>query len=269
MNSYTDKSKQKSTESVANAIGQQKKGNSTVFQFVDNRPETARQLGLKDSIKNAPIQGMFKSGSSSWSSHKKSVSGGADQLALFGSQPAGQSKASATVDLFDVPDISQRDDVDMVGQSFDNIESQSWNVAKKQGSAPRTEVVGEAVAMNVMLGKKGYKLAMPVAPGHGTGVDQVWYKGTYPGAVTEWLIVEAKGPNAKLSTSFEGLVQMSKPWVVDRIKKMINSSDANKSAIATEIDTAITNGHPEVKGLVITAKTAGTFSHKQGKYQHY
>lgn len=215
---------------------------------------------------------MNQGNSVNWAQHNSSIKKGQDVLGLFGVQPQGQKKSTANLNQFHVEPIDQRNDFDIVSESFKNIEKQSWKVSKNTRSQQRTEIKGEAVALNVMLKKKNYELAFAVNPGHGAGVDQVWCKRQgNPPSITEWLIVEAKGPNAKLSRDSKNILQMSPQWIKTRISSMTRSGDLVKQAVAKEIFKQLnkTNGIP-VKGLTITAKEQNTgFGYSQSRYQKY
>lgn len=98
----------------------------------------------------------------------------------------------------------------------------------------------------------GYEMVMPSDPGHGRGIDQFWMKG--PAAnPTEYLIVEAKGPDAKLSASTG---QMSKAWVTSRLQQLANGSAPAdvKAHAARAYNAIIHNTAPKVRGMVLTAR---------------
>lgn len=217
------------------------------------------------SAASSPIQCMQHADTSTWGGHQRDLRKGADRLALFSPGHTG-SKATAPVDRYGVPGIQDRADQEIVKLSLEFIEHASYTAKTLPA---RTEVIGEAVALIGMLGKKECELALPVRPGHGAGVDQVWCK-KVGGKVTEWLIVEAKGPGATLTTSFEGVEQMSQEWVESRIDRMTRSGDPDHKAVGLKIKAALSSGNPPVRGLVVTATKKGPdFGRSQGRYRDY
>lgn len=120
--------------------------------------------------------------------------------------------------------------------------------------AKETEVLGEVAAMKVMMhwpSMQGYEMVMPVSPGHGRGIDQFWMKGPAI-APAEYLIVEAKGPGAKLAPR-----QMTKAWVLDRLRRLVNGDTplAVKNHAQAAINAINSNTRPPVvRGIVLTAK---------------
>jgi hypothetical protein len=130
--------------------------------------------------------------------------------------------------------------------------------ARPAWKAKVTEAIGEREATLHVLQEPayaGFELFTGFAAG--TGFDQVWYKA----APTEtFLIVEAKGPGATLSTDAAKGPQMSKQWVRNTLIEIINSptkSNGEKDA-AEDMLEAMDNGPPpEVRGAVITAQHSG------------
>jgi len=125
-----------------------------------------------------------------------------------------------------------------IAQSIENIEQYSFNAAKTLretgNSRLRTEVMGETVALAYLLrdakAVKGLRLAYAVAPGHGTGFDQLWFEGPAE-RPTKLVIVEAKGPGAVLSKTAFQTDQMSLAWVQQKIHEMRGPRvDSNKRA---------------------------------------
>lgn len=152
------------------------------------------------------------------------------------------------------------------GASKANIEKQSLKVrksivkggVKKPGAlkAKETEVLGELAALHVMMtwpSMLGYEMVMPADPGHGRGIDQLWRKGP-ANAPTEYLVVEAKGPGAKLSATTG---QMSEAWVISRLQQLANgSAPQDVKAHAARAADAIQKKKksPRVRGIVLRAK---------------
>lgn len=54
MNTHADKTQEKKSQSVANAVSRQQSGGGSTFQFVDNRPEAIVQRKLQEMAKNSP-----------------------------------------------------------------------------------------------------------------------------------------------------------------------------------------------------------------------
>ncbi len=53
MNTYADRIQENKSQSVANAVSQKQSGGESVFQFVDNRPETVAQRKLQEMANNS------------------------------------------------------------------------------------------------------------------------------------------------------------------------------------------------------------------------
>jgi hypothetical protein len=88
----------------------------------------------------------------------------------------------------------------------------------------------------------------------GTGFDQVWVKRDADGNITEYMIVEAKGPGAKLSTNAQKGPQMSQQWVNNTANEMRRSSNAAASDLGRDIRNAIRRGPPpRVTGIGLEA----------------
>lgn len=112
-----------------------------------------------------------------------------------------------------------------------------------------TEVIGELGASNYM--SKHY-------PDHemvrgfaaGKGVDQIWVKKDANGKVTEIIVVEAKGPGAKLGDTKTMGPQMSNKWMDKTAKNMAKKGDPS-------LKNALKKGDPKVKGVVVTADKNG------------
>ena len=171
----------------------------------------------------------------------------------------------------------RKTDQQEIEQSIENISQQSERVQKRLSqnrgsSAPQTEIIGEVAAFMVNANKQNRSLAYPVAPGHGTGFDQVWIEGT-PSNPTAFHVVEAKGPTAKLAKGrFGRLSQMSKPWVRQKTKELANSRDPKKKKVGQKMQQAMASGNPPIYGETTTAKwdtKKGTLTGKTSRSQKY
>ncbi|MGH1485268.1 MAG: hypothetical protein ACRBCI_03540 [Cellvibrionaceae bacterium] len=88
----------------------------------------------------------------------------------------------------------------------------------------------------------------------GTGFDQVWAKRNPDGSVSEYMIVEAKGPGAKLSTNANKGKQMSQEWVENTAEQMSRSSNTSASQLGNDVMDAIDLGPPpKVTGIGLEA----------------
>lgn len=85
----------------------------------------------------------------------------------------------------------------------------------------------------------------------GQGVDQIWVKKDSSGTVTEILVVEAKGPGAKLSTGAKKGDQMSGEWMDNTASKMAENGDS------TLADAFNSGPPPKVRGVVVEADADG------------
>ncbi|HET8707613.1 MAG TPA: hypothetical protein VFM46_15005, partial [Pseudomonadales bacterium] len=84
-----------------------------------------------------------------------------------------------------------------------------------------TETTGEILATRAMMEHaqfRDYAILRGFEPG--TGFDQVWVKIGPHGEIEHILIVEAKGPGAKLGNPAKG-AQMSPEWVVRTVQEML------------------------------------------------
>lgn len=90
----------------------------------------------------------------------------------------------------------------------------------------------------------------------GIGIDQLWYS---PSTDT-YIVVEAKGPGAKLSTGSKKGDQMSKEWVANSLIEVKNSkkADAADRRHISAMHKGMREGPPpQVLGKVIEAKPEG------------
>jgi hypothetical protein len=91
----------------------------------------------------------------------------------------------------------------------------------------------------------------------GTGFDQLWYTGNPP---DEYVIVEAKGPGATLSTGAAKGDQMSKQWVRNSLQEVIGSpttTATDRGHAQRMLDAMDAGPPPKVFGCVIEAKPGG------------
>lgn len=125
-----------------------------------------------------------------------------------------------------------------------------------------TEAKGEYEATCHMIenyvkskGGKDYRLLWSFSAG--VGVDQLWAAGDPP---TSYVIVEAKGPGATLSTNAAKGDQMSKMWVENTLESVKNSptaSAADKEHAKSMLKAMKVGPPPEVHGRVIEALPGG------------
>ncbi len=214
-----------------------------------------------------------------WSQHQKDVAGGADQifLAMPDLNPSPPpSKPSFMGIVLDFPAIHSRPDQPSMLSAIEGIEAFAYKHARDErnhsGGPIRSsfkrrmaEAAGEIGAIRAMtkLEKGAWRIAYPADPGHGAGLDQVWYK-PKPGKsnpvnadVAEWCIVEAKGGASKPSSrQFEkpGMKQMDFSWVTSRAGKLSKSSDPTLAAIGAQLVAAIAAKAPKIRGYVFTTK---------------
>jgi len=125
-----------------------------------------------------------------------------------------------------------------------------------------TEYIGEVGAFQVMV-TRGYRLGFRTGVMGGRGLDQVWYKGSLSNDVlSEIVVVEAKGPGAKLSKTQRGSsgAKLNPLWVEKNAEIMSRSSDPRKSALGTAITEKFAGGRRamELRGLIISHDILGT-----------
>ncbi|TAA47784.1 hypothetical protein [Corallincola spongiicola] len=116
-----------------------------------------------------------------------------------------------------------------------------------------TEAKGERAAANYM--EQNHPDAQMVRGFEsGTGFDQVWVKRNVDGTVNEIIIVEAKGPGAKLGTKAKKGDQMSQEWIENTAAEMERSSNPAVSELGQNIVDAIEFGPPpKVSGIGLEA----------------
>jgi len=102
-----------------------------------------------------------------------------------------------------------------------------------------TEAIGEeATTYKVMKDFPDAELAQGFEVGQ--GYDQIWEIKNEKGEIVEYIIVEAKGPGAKLSTGAKKGDQMSKEWILNTAEEM---SDKGQE-LGEKILDAIEDGPP-------------------------
>ncbi len=117
-----------------------------------------------------------------------------------------------------------------------------------------TEAIGETgTARHMRQNHPGYEMVSGFAPG--TGYDQVYVKRNAAGEVTEYMVVEAKGPGAELSTKAKKGPQMSQKWVKNSADEWAKSGNP----VAKDIQKAMKNGPPpKVRGMVVQSQPDGS-----------
>jgi hypothetical protein len=116
-----------------------------------------------------------------------------------------------------------------------------------------TEKVGELNASQFM-NKNHPSAKLIYGFGKGTGFDQVYQKGD------KIIIVEAKGPGAKLGSSARKGAQMSKSWVMMTADGMSNKKVRRKIRKAEKLD--------KLRGIVITSTAKGNAPRKGLHYDY-
>ena len=139
--------------------------------------------------------------------------------------------------------------------------------------AKMTEAEGEAAATDYMAQHHPeYELVAGFAPG--TGFDQVYVRRDAAEKIVEYLIVEAKGPNATLSTESAKGAQMTKEWVKNSALELAASDDPYAKRLGQNVYDAIMDGPPpQVRGKVLAVPERGKAAEeipcpppKRGKY---
>ena len=116
-----------------------------------------------------------------------------------------------------------------------------------------TEAKGERAASEYMT-KNHPDAEMVRGFETGPGFDQVYVKRAADGSIEEYIIVEAKGPGAKLGTKAKKGKQMSKKWVGNTVKSMEKATDSNTADLGSSLKDAIDFGPlPKVSGMGIEA----------------
>jgi hypothetical protein len=142
------------------------------------------------------------------------------------------------------------------------------NATEMQGvpahKAKITEAIGEHEATLLIVQKYAksqgdYELRSGFSAG--VGIDQIWYSKSSK----TFMLVEAKGPGATLSTAAAKGDQMSKQWVRNSLNSIVSSgsSSAQDIADARAMLHAMDNGPPpKVIGKVIEALPGGGATEK-------
>ncbi|ATB43557.1 hypothetical protein CYFUS_009037 [Cystobacter fuscus] len=134
--------------------------------------------------------------------------------------------------------------------------------AKKRNAKPRTlgahkgkitEAVGEEAAAK-HVAKNHPELELRHGFKQGVGFDQVYVKRGLDGKIKEYVIVEAKGPGAKLGTTKTKGDQMSTQWVKGTAEEMA----AKNMGLGRELVEALgSKPPPKVTGMVVEALEGG------------
>jgi hypothetical protein len=130
---------------------------------------------------------------------------------------------------------------------------------RQQGGykAKITESIGEQAAASFMQ-KTFPDYEMVRGFEAGIGFDQVYFKHNQKGGITDIMIVEAKGPDAKLNKTKTKGFQMSQEWVEKSANNMKKSKNPETRELGKQLVEMITKEPPpEVKGKVIQATKAG------------
>ena len=113
---------------------------------------------------------------------------------------------------------------------FTDISARAGHITPTGNPMPQyvSEARGEHVAAKVLLtalGTDDYQLKLGFRPGGHVGIDQIWVRrNRNTGAVTEYIIVEAKGSQgANLGLPQDLGAQMSPRWVFNRLMLLANS----------------------------------------------
>jgi RHS repeat-associated protein len=183
-------------------------------------------------------------------------------ITLSGLNPGGTATPNLTDLILALPTKKRTRDKQVIDKSLENISKASLAAYKGSKKPLETEVIGESATLLKMIKQPNMHLAYPINPGHGAGLDQVWYKKSGAAKKTAYYIVEAKGPGAALSQNKWSNIgkQMSKKWVESRIKRMINSGDPDISKYGSKLDTTTL----PIFGLTVEAK----WNDAKGKLEH-
>jgi len=132
-----------------------------------------------------------------------------------------------------------------------------------------TECVGEAAAAICVLDlHPGGNMIWGYHLHAGTGIDQIW---EYPkgGGVSDFLIVEAKGPGAGLNFSLfvpPGYSQMEEGWIANHLCSMDRNGHPAGQRIVNAMGLRFINAHPNYMGASKSYYGVGpTSKHKQSK----
>ncbi|GHA21085.1 hypothetical protein GCM10008090_33800 [Arenicella chitinivorans] len=182
----------------------------------------------------------------SWKSHQSDVNSGADVVGFRFIEDVEQQKITSTapakfpVRQLPFPPLHNHPFGEDIAPDLAHFEkhtaknTRKYLLAKRSGDLRRmriartrqTEIIGEFTTMRRMTKMRDAKPLMPIRPGHGTGIDQMWESKRRRQA---W-VVEAKGPMAKLQPG-----QMTDKWITSRIKSQANSRDARRAKSAKRI----------------------------------
>ncbi|QRK09608.1 RHS repeat protein [Archangium violaceum] len=134
--------------------------------------------------------------------------------------------------------------------------------AKKRNAKPRTlgahkgkitEAVGEEAAAKYVA-RNHPELELRHGFKQGVGFDQVYVKRGLDGKIKEYVIVEAKGPGAKLGTTKTKGAQMSEQWVRSTAEDMASKNMRLGRELVEALDR---KPPPKVTGMVLEALEGG------------
>lgn len=136
--------------------------------------------------------------------------------------------------------------------------AEKTKIEKEMGGykAQLTEVEGERAATKYMMEEEpGAELIQGFSAG--TGYDQVWVRRGSKGEVSEYIVVEAKGPGAKLGDAKGG--QMTDEWVTRTAQELARSADPLERRLGQSILQALEDGAPPVTGRLVEADGVGGY----------
>jgi hypothetical protein len=160
--------------------------------------------------------------------------------------------------------IADRADEALLKQHLEAIDVHRQKYEKRLAEEPDvvahkakiTEAKGEFEATVLMLKAHGdHRILWTFGPG--TGFDQLWF---VQSPDDTYVIVEAKGPGAKLSEGAKKGDQMSTEWVRNTLEELSHSkslSDTDRGHVEKMLKGIDVGPPPKVTGKVITAEPGG------------
>lgn len=125
---------------------------------------------------------------------------------------------------------------------------------KAQWKRVNTEYIGEVGGIDTMI-KKGYKMGLSTGVLGGRGLDQIWYKGSVTDKdIEEVVVVECKGPGAKLSKDQKGNKSgtvLNSNWVLKNATVMSRDKKVKRRKRLGKF-IAQNLGSNSVKGLIVS-----------------
>jgi hypothetical protein len=143
---------------------------------------------------------------------------------------------------------------------FTDLAGRAGHITPANNPMPQyvTEARGEHVAAKVLmtaLGSDDYQLKLGFRPGGHVGIDQIWARrARNTGAITEYILVEAKGSQgAGMGLPQDLGAQMSSRWVFNRLMLLANSADQKERSTSQKVLLAMfaDNAAIPVIGMVI------------------